>query len=111
MSVRRILLGFRHKWRDTPWRMHILQLSICDRSRRTHSFMAAIVGVLLLPLNLSVLAQDSSPATIVSGTVRNAAGEPVADVAVSLQGNGQSPPISTKTNADGAFSLSAPRSD
>jgi tetratricopeptide (TPR) repeat protein len=57
------------------------------------------------------LAQDSSPPSsnvaTVEGTIRNSAGQPVADASVSLEENGKSEPIETRTNAAGVFVLSA----
>ena len=50
--------------------------------------------------------RQESGAGTVEGTVRNAAGEPVAGATVLLEEKGNSTPIETKTNAEGSFVLS-----
>lgn len=72
----------------------------------------ALSTTLLFSLCISVprlaaqaAAQQPRPAIIISGTVRDAAGAPVADAALSLQENGSSAYVSAATKADGAFSF------
>jgi tetratricopeptide (TPR) repeat protein len=59
----------------------------------------------------TAFAQDSrarQEVTItVGGTIRNSAGEPVANASVFLEEKGSSTPVATKTNAAGAFLLAA----
>ena len=59
------------------------------------------------------VAQGASPKTAaapsIQGTIRNAAGEPVAGASVQLADKAQSISSQTETNADGTFSASLPR--
>ena len=72
----------------------------------------ALSTTLLLSLCISAprlaaqaAAQQPRPAIIISGQVRDAAGAPVADAALSLQENGSSAYVSATTKADGAFTF------
>src|SRR5271168_3906030 len=65
---------------------------------------AALVGIFAARLS----AQSASPPAqtggiTIAGTVRNAAGEPVAGAHVRLEEKNQPHPLETKTNADGTF--------
>jgi len=90
--------------------VYILRPSIWNRSGRKR--WLSDIFIVSFWFGLSAFAQNSFPPAItITGTVLNPKGEPVADVAVSIQKKGQDSPIFTKTNTDGTFSLSAPRAD
>ncbi len=75
--------------------------------------------ILLLAMVTAVLAvradgahSSSSPQVApprIEGIVRDAAGKPVPDASVSLQGVGQGHPLETKTDSKGKFSFSVPQ--
>jgi tetratricopeptide (TPR) repeat protein len=86
---------------------HPASRKIRNRSRVALAALAATC------VNFSIAraqAQGSSPprsdAITVEGTVRNSAGEPIADASVFLEEKGTSTPLGTKTSAAGAFVLS-----
>ncbi len=89
-----------------------LRLSLAPVPIKAHSRLVFIVLTALL-LSLSgprAGAQNLSPpqrdATTVEGTVRNSAGEPVADATVLLEGKDHSNSAEMKTSADGTFVFS-----
>jgi tetratricopeptide (TPR) repeat protein len=75
--------------------------------------LAALTATFVTFSTARTLTQDSSPsrsgAITVEGTIRDSAGEPVADASVFLEEKGDSTPVATKTNAAGAFILLAVR--
>jgi tetratricopeptide (TPR) repeat protein len=72
--------------------------------------LTVLTAVLLSLSNAMAFAQGPSPqqpdVITVQGTVRNSAGEPVADASVLLEEKGHSSPAETKTNAEGTFVFS-----
>jgi hypothetical protein len=75
-------------------------------------YFVAIAGLLSIELptafSQTPLAQPR-PAIIVSGTVRDAVGKPIAGASVIFEEKGTSASIDAKTNADGTFSFLALR--
>ena len=73
---------------------------------------SAIVSALLC-LSVATQAQtppaESRPVIVVSGTVRNSAGNPVADASVFFEEKATAASVETKTKADGTFSFLATR--
>src|SRR5712664_2442480 len=73
---------------------------------------SAIVSALLC-LSVATQAQippaESRPVIVVSGTVRNSAGNPVADASVFFEEKATAASVETKTKADGTFSVLATR--
>jgi tetratricopeptide (TPR) repeat protein len=89
-------------------------LSQPERQRFGNRCGAALIALAaaLSWLSGAAFAQDPLPRRYdaritVGGTVRNSAGEPVADASVFLEEKGSSTPVATKTNAAGAFLLAA----
>jgi tetratricopeptide (TPR) repeat protein len=93
------------KWRLPLWR------SFGRTQNRTGIVLGVVAATLISFSSPAAFEQNSSPpesrAVTVEGTVRNAAGEPVAGATVLLEEKGNATPIETKTNADGTFVLSA----
>ena len=68
----------------------------------TASFIA------LITLSLAAFPQNPPQSAVtLEGTVRNAAGEPVADASLSLAETGQATSVTTRTHSDGSFILTA----
>lgn len=80
------------------------------RTRIWRSFAAA---AMLICLSSATLAQtpaaEPRPAISVTGTVRNSAGNPVADASVFLEEKATAASVETRTKADGTFSFLALR--
>jgi len=76
-------------------------------------WLSFAVGALLLCLSSATLAQtptaESHPVVTVSGTVRNSAGNPVADASVFFEEKATAASVETKTKTDGTFSFLALR--
>jgi tetratricopeptide (TPR) repeat protein len=92
-------------------RAHTLHFVSRQIRNRCCVALAALTATCASFSTARALTQDSSPprsgAITVEGTIRNSAGEPVADAAVFLEEKGNSTPVATKTNASGAFILLA----
>ena len=90
-----------------------LLLSTAKIKKRSRMILFVLASMLASGSNAMVLAQSSSgtqqDAIKIEGTVRNTAGEPVADAVVQLAEKDHSEVLVTKTKADGTFVLSAPR--
>src|SRR5712691_4825379 len=73
--------------------------------------LIAVAGLLLGLSSAKAFEQDSAPqrrdTITVEGTVRNPAGEPVADATVLIEGKEHSNSYEMKTKADGSFVISA----
>ena len=86
-------------------RLPLAPVPIMDQSR-----LVCIALTVLLLSYATALGQGTSPrrrdAMTVEGTVRNSAGEPVADATVLLEGKDHSNLAETKTRADGRFVFS-----
>lgn len=101
----------RHKW---TWMMNCLPQS-WPSSRRTRRRCAVVLAVLTAALMSStsalVFAKEHFPqqpdAVTVEGTVRNTAGEPVADATVLFEEKGNAKMVETKSKVDGTFVLSS----
>jgi tetratricopeptide (TPR) repeat protein len=91
----------------TSGSVHILRLSIWNRSCQQR--LPVLLIVFICSSFLTFAQTPALPAITVVGTVRNSAGEPIIDVSVLLQEQGQDSPIRAKTNTDGTFVLSVQR--
>lgn len=85
-------------------------------ARACNQFLVAVILLIAVSAGLpstTSFAQNSSPqgqsANVIEGTVRDSAGQPIADVSVFLEEKGQAKAREMKTNADGAFVFSTPR--
>src|SRR5258706_16022588 len=82
-----------------------------SRKNVGRTMRSCAAAALLLCASASTLAQtpatEPRPAITVSGTVRDSAGNPVADASVFLEEKATSASVGAKTAADGAFSFLA----
>src|SRR5271167_4353307 len=93
--------------------MNCLQ-QLWPSSQRTRCGRAVVLAVLtaasMISASMLVLAKEHFPqqagAVTVEGTVRNTAGEPVADAMVLLEEKGNTTIVETKSKVDGTFVLS-----
>jgi tetratricopeptide (TPR) repeat protein len=85
----------------------------CLQMHRARMWLSFAVAPLLLCLSSATLAQtptaESRPVITVSGTVRNSAGNPVADASVFFEEKATAASVETKTKTDGTFSFLALR--
>jgi tetratricopeptide (TPR) repeat protein len=91
-------------------RLRAMPVSVANRPNRILFclFRLAIALTAFVPVAWAQSsASQKSDSIIVQGTVRNAAGEPVKDAAVSLQEKTQDHPQQAKTDAQGKFVFSA----
>jgi tetratricopeptide (TPR) repeat protein len=91
--------------------LHLMSLSYRRSHNRRGAILSAVAITLMSFSSAVAFEQDPLPqysgAAIVQGTIRDTSGKPVAVVTVRLEENGNSTNVETKTNAAGAFVLSA----
>jgi tetratricopeptide (TPR) repeat protein len=91
--------------------LHLVCLSHRRAHNRRGAVLSAVAATLMSFSSAVAFEQDPLPqysgAAIVQGTIRDTAGKPVAFATVRLEEKADSPKVETKTNAAGAFILSA----